>query len=212
VATIQSIQIGRIALLGPQGVPSGFVKQTVTGAVQVKTLGVEGDEQADLSVHGGPDKAVYFYASEHYFDWIDEVPRHKRILHPGAFGENITCIGLDEKTVAIGDVFEIGSTRMQVTQPRQPCFKLGLRFADNSMGKRMMQTGRSGWYVRVLQEGEIIAGDEIRVVERPNPKWSITRFNRFIALRGANQNDMKELATLPGLAEGWRLHIRMSLE
>ena len=153
--SVLSLQMGRIAPLGPKAVPSAFVKTTVSGSVTAQRLGLEGDEQADLSVHGGPDKAVYFYPSEHYPRWAADVPRHERLLLPGAFGENVTTIGLDEQTVSIGDVLAIGSAEMQVTQPRQPCFKLGLRFGDNTLGRIMMQSGRTGWYVRRLAAGRI---------------------------------------------------------
>ncbi len=147
---VMSVQAGRIAPLGPNGVPSGFVKSAVVDAVPVGHLGLEGDEQADLTVHGGPDKAVYFYPAEHYLDWLRDVPRHERALIAGAFGENLTTSGLTEDSVSIGEVLRIGSTELQVTQPRQPCFKLGLRFGDNTLGRIMMQSGRTGWYVRVL--------------------------------------------------------------
>jgi len=123
-ARVASVQVGRIAPLGPESVPSAFVKLPVTGPVHAATLGLAGDEQADLTVHGGPDKAVYLYPSEHYPLWLRDVPRHAQTLMAGAFGENITTSGLEEATVAIGDVFRIGTAEVQVTQPRQPCFKL----------------------------------------------------------------------------------------
>lgn len=202
--SVLSLQVGRIAPLGPKRVPSAFVKQTVDGSVNAQRLGLDGDEQADLRVHGGPDKAIYFYPSEHYPRWVVDVPRHEQMLLPGAFGENVTTIGFDEETIAIGDVLAIGSTEMQVTQPRQPCFKLGLRFADNSLGRIMLHSGRTGWYVRVLSHGALKAGDEIRVIRRPNPQWSIARFNQFIRHRSATIEELNELSQLEGLAEEWR--------
>ncbi|CAN5773156.1 MOSC domain-containing protein [soil metagenome] len=201
---VVSIQIGRIAPLGSSGVPSGFVKLAVEGPIEVRTLGLAGDEQADLTVHGGPDKAVYFYPSEHYDPWRRDVPRHAAALVPGAFGENLTTLGFAESTIAIGDVLEIGSSVMQVTQPRQPCFKLGLRFADNTLGRTMLRTGRTGWYARVLQNGVIHAHDGIRIVRRPSPEWTITRFNEFLVRRSASSTDLNELVDLEGLAGGWR--------
>lgn len=205
--SIYSLQVGRIAPLGPDQVPSAFVKRTVSGSVQAKTHGLEGDQQADLKVHGGTDKAIYLYPSEHYPRWAADVPRHEPTLRPGAFGENITTIGFDEETVAIGDVWAVGSTQLQVSEPRQPCFKLGLRFGDNGLGRIMLQSGRSGWYMRVLQPGELKAGDEIRVLRRPNPQWTIARFNRFIPRRKDAIDDMRELAQIEGLAEGWRVEM-----
>lgn len=208
---VMSIQLGRVAPLGAQGVPSGFVKSAAAGPVNVAPLGLDGDEQADLTVHGGSDKAVYFYPSEHYPRWLVDVPRHEHALHAGAFGENITTIGLDESTVAIGDVFRIGSAEFQATQPRQPCFKLGLRFNDSSLGRIMMQTGRTGWYVRVLRPGRLGAGDAIEVLRRPNPAWTIERFNAFVLNRRAARAEMVEVAALEGLAEVWRTGLRASL-
>jgi MOSC domain-containing protein YiiM len=210
--SVLSIQVGSIAPLGSARVPSAFVKRPIAGPIAVGVLGLEGDQQADLTVHGGPDKAVYFYASENYPKWVAEVPKLQNAANPGAFGENITSIGLDEKSVSIGDVFEIGTAQMQVTQPRQPCFKLGLRFKDNSLGRIMMRTGRSGWYVRVTRPGVIQAGDEIKVIDRPSPQWSIDRFNRFILNRELTRDELVELSQLPGLAEGWRAGLVQSLE
>lgn len=204
VGQVLSVQVGRVAPLGPQGVPSGFVKTGVSGPVEVRRLGLEGDEQADLTVHGGPDKAVYCYPSEHYPAWIAEAARHQGELRPGGFGENLTTSGLDESSVAIGDVLAIGSAEVQVTQPRQPCFKLGLRFRDNAMGRAMLQSGRTGWYLRVLKEGRLGEGDAIRPVRRPNPSWTIERFNGLLRRRDAGEAELEELAGLEGLAEVWR--------
>ncbi len=211
VPRVASVQVGRIAPLGWQGVPSGFVKSAVSGPVRVALLNLEGDEQADLTVHGGPDKAVYFYPSEHYPDWIRDVPRHERALVAGAFGENITSTGLDESSISIGDVFRIGSAEMQVSQPRQPCFKLGLRFDDSSLGRIMMQTGRTGWYVRVLTPGVLQAGDEIELLRRPNPDWTVSRFNRFLLNRKSPKSEIAELAALEGLADVWKQGLEESL-
>ena len=211
VPRILSVQVGRIAPLGPQRVPSGFVKAPVHGPVHVGRLDLEGDEQADLGVHGGPDKAVYCYPSEHYPRWLRDVPRHEQALVPGAFGENLTTAGLDETSVSIGDVLRVGRAELQVTQPRQPCFKLALRFDDKSLPRAMMKTGRTGWYVRVLVEGELQAGDEVRILRRPNPAWTIARFNALILRQGATREEFAELAALEGLAEGWKQSARENL-
>ena len=204
LARAVSVQVGRIAPLGTPGVPSGFVKSAVRGPVQVGTLGLNGDEQADLTVHGGPDKAVYMYPAEHYPRWLQDVPRHSNILVAGAFGENLTTTGLNEDSVSIGDVFRIGSSEVQVTQPRQPCFKLGLRFNDGSLGRIMMQTGRTGWYVRVLKTGSLQSGDEIHVLRRPNPQWTIARFNALLLSRREAKGAFAQLAALEGLAHVWK--------
>ena len=130
--------------------------------------------------------------------------RHDQALVPGGFGENLTTLGLHESTVSIGDVLRIGTTEVQVTQPRQPCFKLGLRFSDNALGRMMMQTGRTGWYLRVLKPGRLQAGDPLELLRRPNPAWSVARFNTLILGRRDNRQDLAELAALEGSADGWR--------
>ncbi len=203
-ATLISIQTGRIAPLGPEGVASAFVKRPVAGPVHIGTLGLEGDQQADLTVHGGPDKAVYIYPAEHYAAWAADAPHHTEALTPGGFGENLTISSFDESTIAIGDTLAIGTSLLQVTQPRQPCFKLSLRFGDNTLGKVMLQTGRTGWYTRVLRPGTIRAGDAVERASHPNPRWTIARFNRFLLTRRDDPADLTELATLEGLAEDWK--------
>lgn len=141
---IASIHAGKVAPLGPDRVPSGFVKQSLDQPVRITPLGVTGDEQADLSVHGGPDKAVYGYSFELYSLWRMEYPRHAALLMPGGFGENLCIEGMRETDICVGDVHRIGGARLQVCQPRQPCFKLALRFADKMMPKAMVRSGRAG--------------------------------------------------------------------
>jgi MOSC domain-containing protein YiiM len=211
--TIASVQVGRIQPLGVEGVPSGFVKSAVVDPVEVTPLGLAGDEQADVSVHGGPDKAVYLYPSEHYPQWLRDVPRHERLLVAGGFGENITTTGLHEDGVCIGDVLRMGTAEVQVTQPRQPCFKLGLRFDDNGLGRLMVHSGRTGWYVRVLTPGRVQAGALIQTLRRPNPDWSVARFNRLItARREAPSEILAQVAALDGLAEVWKQGLLMALD
>lgn len=175
---IASVQTGRIAPLGPKGVPSGFVKRVVNGPVRVEMLGLAGDEQADLRVHGGFDKAVYGYALANYAAWLREVPQHAALLVPGGLGENLTIDGLDEAAVCIGDIVRVGTATLQVTQPRQPCFKFGLRFNDPLMPRAMVKNGLCGWYYRVIEAGAVSAGDTLELQERPNPDWSIAQVHR----------------------------------
>ncbi|HEU4685119.1 MAG TPA: MOSC domain-containing protein [Nitrospira sp.] len=138
-------------------VTTGIWKEPVTGRVMLRQLNLDGDEQADLTVHGGLDKAVYVYPSEHYPIWRAELPGID--LPYGSFGENFTTEGLDERSVHIGDRFRIGGAVVEVTQPRLPCYKLGIRFGRADMPKRFHASGRCGWYLAVLQEGEVGAGD-----------------------------------------------------
>jgi MOSC domain-containing protein YiiM len=194
--TVRSVQIGRVAPLGPEGVPSAFVKRPVDGSIAVATLGLAGDEQADLRVHGGPDKAVYGYAHSHYAAWLKEYPQHAAMLVPGAFGENLTLDACDEASVFVGDVVRIGTAVLQVTEPRQPCFKFALRYDDAAMARAMVQNGMCGWYYRVLEPGALKNGDAVSLLDRPNPTWSVERMNRQIAQRRGTAADREEFRGL----------------
>lgn len=201
---IASVQVGRIAPLGAKAIPSGFIKSAVVGSVHVTQLGLSSDQQADLSVHGGPEKAVYGYAHAHYALWSETFPEHQeRLANHGAFGENLTLTQMNENNVCIGDVVEMGDIALQVCQPRQPCFKFALRFDDNRMPRAMVRNGCCGWYYRVLREGFIEAGQAVRLVERPNPEWTVARFFSLITRGQATKDDVQVLATLPGLASQW---------
>jgi MOSC domain-containing protein YiiM len=210
-ARIVSVQAGRVAPLGPKGVPSGFVKHVVNGPVHAGKLGLEGDEQADLTVHGGPDKAVYGYALSSYSGWLRDFPQHGALLTPGGLGENLTIEQLDETTVCIGDIVRVGTTALQVSQSRQPCFKFALRFNDKHLPRAMMRNGLCGWYYRVLEPGMLSAGDTMTLQSRPNPNWSIARFHRLIAGLPAALGDMAELTKLEGLAAHWREAARQAV-
>lgn len=199
-ARLASLQVGPVAPLGPEAVPSGFVKRSVAGAVAVGALGLDGDAQADLSVHGGPEKAVYGYAADHYPAWARDFPTLAGRFQPGSMGENLTVIGLREDDICVGDVHAIGTALLQVCQPRQPCFKLALALGDARLGKAMVRSGRSGWYYRVLREGVIAAGEEIRLAERPNPDFAFSRLVAIVNLGGATAAEMRALADMPGVA------------
>jgi MOSC domain-containing protein YiiM len=203
-ARIHSIQVGKVAPLGPDGVPSAFVKRAVAGTVRVTTLGIEGDEQADLSVHGGADKAVYGYALSNYAAWRADYPQHSSALTPGGFGENLSIDGMLEADLCVGDVHRIGSARLQVCQPREPCFKLALRFGDNKMPKAMVRSGRAGWYYRVLEPGEIAPGDTVQLDDRPNPDFSFARLVELISHGKASAHEWARLQDMPGLATNWQ--------
>jgi len=145
-------------------IETGIFKKPVSGKVKVSRLNLEGDAQADLTVHGGPDKAVYAYPLEQYDYWKTELSNSN--LEWGVFGENLTVEGFDESNVCIGDRMKIGSAMFAVTQPRMPCFKLGIRFGDPTIVKRFYKSGKWGFYLSVLEEGEIETGDEIIVADR----------------------------------------------
>ena len=163
-AKILSVNVGRPQLVMRNGeaVSTAIYKKPIVGRVVLRTLNLDGDRQADLSVHGGPTKAVYFSPSEHYAFWQAEFPAMD--LQPGMFGENLTIDGLDEEAIAVGDRFSVGTTILEAVQPRLPCYKLGLRFGDPMMVKRFMRSGRFGTYFRVVSEGDVGAGDEVHLV------------------------------------------------
>jgi len=207
-ARIVSLHIGRIAPLGPDGEPSAFVKAVVTHPVTVGTLGLAGDEHADPSVHGGPEKAVYAYGADHYAAWAAEHPEHAPLFVPGSLGENLAISAMVESDLCVGDVHQIGSTRLQVCQPRQPCFKFALRFNDKHLPKAMVRNGRAGWYYRVLQTGVIAPGDDVHLIDRPNPGFPFTRLVALVSLGRAAPEELAQLAEMPGLASDWRAMAR----
>lgn len=209
--SILSLQTGRIAPLGPDHVPSGFVKTPRQGPVQARRLGLEGDEQADLSVHGGAEKAVYAYAASHYPAWALQFPALAREFHGGAMGENLTVADMDESVLCVGDVHGIGTARLQVCQPRQPCFKFALRHNNKQLPKAMVRSGYSGWYYRVLEEGLVGAGDALVLLERPNPDFAFTRLVEIVYRGGATPKELARMADMPGLASQWRDTARLML-
>ena len=203
-ARLSSIQIGRIAPLGPEHVPSGFVKTPVEGPIAVDALGLAGDEQADLTVHGGLEKAIYAYPAAHYSAWAADYPAHARRFVAGGVGENLTIDGWVESDLCVGDVHAIGTARLQACQPRQPCFKFALRFDDNRLPKAMVRNGRAGWYYRVIEAGVIRSGDAVTLVDRPNPGFGFDRLVTIANTRRASPAEHAAMAEMDGLASGLR--------
>lgn len=179
---------------------TGFFKEAVAGFRHVTRLGIEGDGQADLVHHGGPDKAINVYAAEHYADWAGELGL---TLHAGAFGENFTTTGLTEADVCVGDVFRAGELIVQVSQPRQPCWKLSRRWRVKDLAARGERTGRTGWYFRVVSAGMIKAGAVLELIERPAPAWSVAAANEVMHQRKDDVGAALELASCPGLSQSW---------
>ena len=211
-AFLQSVQTGRSAPLGPERVPSGFVKTARADEVAVRWLGLDGDEQADLSVHGGPEKAVYAYASNRFPQWALEFPQLAPRFTGGAMGENLTVDGLDETGICVGDIHQVGSALLQVCQPRQPCFKFALRHDNKYLPKAMVRNGFSGWYYRVLREGRLKAGDVLTLQDRPNPDFAFARLIEIIYHGKATQDEIRRMSQLQGLASQWRDRAREMLE
>ena len=189
---------------------TSIFKRPVAGPVQVSNINLDGDQQSDLTVHGGVDKAVYVYPSEHYAFWHGELPDAD--LGWGAFGENFTTQGaLDDKAVHIGDRFRIGSAEFVVTQPRMPCFKLGIRFGRADMVKRFLHSGRNGFYFAVAKEGEVAAGDSIELIERDENGVTVAEIVELYTADAAKQDFLQRVSELPALPENWRAYFRKRL-
>ena len=189
-------------------VRTSIFKTPVAGRVWVSKLNLDGDQQSDLSVHGGIDKAVYAYPSEHYAFWREQLPGTD--LPWGAFGENLTTEGLDEET-RIGDRFRIGSAEFAVTQPRMPCFKLGIRLHDPGMIKRFLGSRRTGFYFSVLVEGEVGAGDSIQLIRRDENSLTVADIVSLYAADAANQDVLRRASELSSLPLGWRDYFQKRL-
>lgn len=200
---IRSVNVGMPAPLsyGGRTVRSGIVKAPVEGRVRVRRDGLAGDGQADLRVHGGPDKAVYAYPVEHYAHWAAELGRAD--LGPGRFGENLTVEGLLEEDLAIGDVLRAGDALLEISQPRMPCFKLEMRLGRPGFTGPFLRSGRVGFYLRVLREGEVGAGDAM-VRERPAAGSMSVRDVALLLLDSAAPEDLERGAALAALPRGWR--------
>ena len=211
-AKVLSVHTGVIAPLGPNGDLSAFVKPAASGPVKVTTAGIEGDQQADLSVHGGPEKAVYGYSVANHARWRTEYPALAALFVPGGVGENLAIDGMEESDIHVGDVHAIGTALLQVCQPRQPCFKFALRFGNNQLPKAMVRNGRAGWYYRVLREGVVTAGDSVILQHRPNPDFAFTRLVSLIGKGNATPEELQRMADMEGLASQWRVQARASLE
>jgi MOSC domain-containing protein YiiM len=187
--------------------PSAIGKLPVADAVSVDAMGLVGDEQADRSVHGGIDKAIHHYPADHYDWWRGQLGAAPLLDAAGAFGENISTIGLDENSVFLGDRFRLGSALVEVTQARQPCWKLDHRFETKGVMAGVVKTRRSGWYYRVLEPGTVRAGDDLELVDRPYPEWPLASL--FGLLIGGEAKDrvadLRALRDVPVLAETWKV-------
>jgi MOSC domain-containing protein YiiM len=199
----------RLVVWNGQTVSTGIYKLPVEGGVMLRALNLDGDRQADLTVHGGPYKAVYAYPSEHYPYWRNELPDTE--LPWGMFGENFTTEGLDESAVNIGDRFRIGPAEVTVTQPRMPCHKLGIKFGRADILKRFLASGRTGFYFSVQREGEVGAGDEIELIGRDENGVTVADITRLYAWDRGDTATMQRAVALEALPESWRDHFRQQL-
>lgn len=192
-----------------QIVQTSIFKEPVAGTVKVRRLNIDGDQQSDLTVHGGPLKAVYVYPSEHYAFWRQELPSLD--FPTGAFGENFTTTGLDENSVHIGDRFSMGSAELVVTQPRMPCYKLGIRFDRPDMIKRFLQSGRTGFYLAVTREGDVTAGDSVSLMTSDPDAITVADVVSLYASDADNQELLRRVSGLASLPESWRDYFRQRL-
>ena len=202
---ILSLLTGPVAPLGDGGTTSAIAKGPVAGPVAVGRLGLAGDAQADRRFHGGPEKAVHHYALDHAAAWRAELSGLPDLLErPGAFGENFSTHGLTEHDVCVGDLWRVGSALLQVSQARQPCFKLNLRFGVPDMARRVQASGRTGWYYRVIETGTVAAGDSLDLVERPHPDWPLSRLLHHFYVDRLDAAALRAIAALEPLSESWR--------
>lgn len=193
-------------LINDKPVSTGIFKHSVTGIVSVRRVNLDGDRQADLKVHGGRDKAVYIYPSEHYKFWQGELGTNP--LEWGAFGENLTVEGLSEDAMSLGDRIGIGTAVFQITQPRLPCFKLAAKFEREDIISRFLDSRRTGFYVRVLEEGSLQAGDPIVLLERDRGHVTIREVTDLYLTKKPQRPRIERVLAVDSLASAWREHFR----
>jgi len=209
-----SVNVGMPRLLTWAGATfkTGIFKHPMEGRAMLRTTNLDGDRQADLSVHGGPNKAVYGYPSEHYAAWSAELPE---LLAParawGAFGENFTTEGLLETEVSVGDRYRVGSAVVRVTTPRLPCYKLAAKFQRDDMIERFLRSGRCGFYFAVVEEGEVGAGDKFEFVGREDPTLTIAEVNSLYTAKSPSRESLQRSLAVKTLPESWRDRFRARL-
>jgi MOSC domain-containing protein YiiM len=209
---IISVNVGlpRLVLRNGEPVSTGIFKEPVAGRVMMRTLNLDGDRQSDLSVHGGPEKAVYVYPSEHYDFWKQELPGMD--LPWGMFGENLTTTGLFETEINIGDKFRVGTAEVMVTQPRMPCYKLGIRFGRADIIKRFLISERSGFYLSVLKEGEVGADVDFQLLEKNASGVRVVDITRLYSSDKKNVDLMRRAIATEALPESWRDYLQKRLD
>ena len=200
----------RLVISNGRAVSTGIFKEPVEGRVKLRHLNLDGDRQADLSVHGGITKAVYAYPVEHYDYWRSELPEMR--LPYGMFGENFTTEGLSEEGVNIGDQFQIGSAQIMVTEPRMPCYKLGIKFGRTDIIKRFLASGRSGFYFSVLREGEVVAGDGIELIHRDENNVTVADIVRLYVHAKDDLEMLRRAVAVEALPEKWRDHFQEKIK
>ncbi|HWL57235.1 MAG TPA: MOSC domain-containing protein [Paracoccus sp. (in: a-proteobacteria)] len=210
--TAITLLTGPVAPLPGSDRLSGIAKRPVDHPLHLGPTGFAGDEQADRRVHGGVEKAVHHYPRDHYPEWRADLGALALLEAPGAFGENVSTLGLTEATVAVGDIFRLGGALVQVSQGRQPCWKLSQRFGVADMARRVQESGRTGWYYRVLEPGVVASGDAMTLVDRLAQEWTLCRLWHALYVDRLNRQELQGIAALDLLAEGWRKYAVRRLE
>ena len=201
---IAELRVGTVGPLGPNAIPSGIDKAAVSGPLMARAEGLEGDEQGDTRHHGGADKALHAYPALHYPAWKNDLPERAARLRPGAFGENLVIEGATEDDLCLFDRYRLGGVIVEVSQTRQPCWRLNLRFDLPDMAARVQETGRTGWYFRVISEGLIAPGDRVELIARPCRDWPLTRVWQLLYRDTSDHDALTAFAALPGLPESWQ--------
>jgi len=209
---VVSVNIGhpREVIYKGKTVTTGIFKEPVEGRIRLRTLNLDGDRQADLSVHGGLSKAAYAYPIEHYEYWREQLPGVD--LPWGMFGENFTTEGLREDSVNIGDRFRIGSAEVMVTEPRLPCYKLAAKFGRDDIIKRFLHSGRTGFYFAVMQEGEVGTGDGIELVSRDEHSVTVADITRLYVREKDDVGTLRRAVQVTALPESWRVYFGKRIE
>ena len=207
-AVITALFIGDVKKRWPDKPPSAIGKKQTDAVMKLEANGFTQDHQADLEVHGGPEKALHHYAAEHMEHWRQTFPEQSEKFIPGCFGENISTQGLNEQNLCLGDVLTIGAATVQICQGRQPCWKLNAHMENEAMAAAFQRTAKCGWYYRVLETGDVKTGDTIKLIERIHPEWSLervikARFNPRLDIKEA-----REIANLQALSESWQQAFR----
>lgn len=207
-----SVNVGlpRLVMRNGEPVSTGIFKEPVEGRVILRTLNLDGDRQSDLSVHGGPGKAVYAYPFEHYDYWKQELLVKE--LPWGMFGENFTTEGLFETELNIGDTFRVGSAQIMITEPRMPCYKLGLRFGRSDIIRMFLQSERTGFYFSVVQEGEVRAGDQFELIKRNKHGVRVSDITRLYVREKDNYSLLRRVIEVEALPESWRNYFQNQLQ
>lgn len=211
LARVEAVLTGRAVDYTRPGSRSAIAKRPRQGPVLAGPEGLDGDEQGDRRVHGGPDKAIHHYPHDHYAAWRAELGPHPLLEAPGAFGENISTRGVTEADLCLGDRLRLGAAVVEVSQGRQPCWKLSDRFGIADLARRVQDSGRTGWYYRVLEPGPVQAGDVLELLERPWPDWPLTRLAGLLYRRTLDRAGLVAALALP-LVPSWRKVFERRLE